>query len=170
MALTLSNIKARDVHASKQSFVVHSSNVGKRPAGKHLASIHVVPMHVTKANAIEVLLLKFPANHPHWPDMWHVPGYALEPSENPEDRQTIFERVFSSMIHGLAVTITPVKTEVVLHYTARGKEVGHVHYAEVLGVPHHGKFFDMRELPENIPEHHMAFIKRAANAYRILYS
>ncbi len=170
MSFVVSNIKARDVHASKQSFVVRPSLEGKRPIGKHLASIHVVPLHLTKNNAVEVLLTRFPSTHEHWPDMWHVPGYKINSSEDPEDLEAVFDRVFGGMVRGLAVTIPPVKTEVALHYTARGKEVGHVHYAEVFGMPSTGKFFDMRELPSDIPEHHLTLIKRAASAYRVLYS
>ncbi len=170
MSFVVSNIKARDVHASKQSFVVRESVVGKKPVGRHLASVHVVPLHLTKTNVVEVLLTRFPATHEHWPEMWHVPGYKINSSEDLEDLQTIFDRVFGGMVRGLAVTIGPVKTEVALHYTERGKELGHVHYAEAFGVPHTGKFFDMRELPSDIPEHHLTFIKRAATAYRALYS
>lgn len=170
MSLTVSNIKARDVHASKQSLVVREPSRLPKPAGKHLASVHVVPLHVTKGNAVEVLLTRFPSTHLHWPDMWHVPGYMIDGSEDPEDLQSIFDRVFGVLVRGLAVTIPPVKTEMALHYTVRGKEIGHVHYAEVLGVPSEGRFFDMRALPDAIPEHHVAFIKRAAAAYRSLYS
>lgn len=171
MSFAVNVIKAQDVHAGKQRSVARSVSEDRhKPAGRQLTSVHVVPLHITKSNAIEVLLMRFPSMHPHWPDMWHVPGYKVHASENPEDRQKVFERVFGGMVRGLAVTIPPVKTEVALHYTARGKEVGHVHYAEVLGMPSEGRFFDMRALPDDIPEHHMAFIKRAANAYRALYS
>ncbi len=171
MSLTVSNIKAQDVHAGRQRATNHTlEQRGQRPLGKHTASIHVVPLHVNRANIVEVLLTRFPSTHPHWPDMWHVPGYKLQHFEKVHSEQKIHERVFGSIIHGLVVTIPPVKTEVVLHYTEQGKEVGHVYYAEVLGVPHTGTFFDIRSLPEDMPEHYLVLLKRAASAYRTLYS
>lgn len=146
---------------------------GKLPLGIFLeiarltvtAIVEIVPLRTSKDGKIHVLLIEREADDPVWGGMLHTPGTVVRASDNPGSNDDAFSRILDGELKGAAVS-EPVFVESILHRVKRGMEQAQIYYAEVVGEPVVGQFYDVDSLPKNIVDSQLEFISHAVSAYR----
>jgi ADP-ribose pyrophosphatase YjhB (NUDIX family) len=122
--------------------------------------VEVVPLRLTAAGKVEVLLLQREANDPVWPGQWHVPGTVVRATDTPGSFDDALERVLSGELHNVLAS-RPVLVESIIHRQARGMEVSQVFWVEVQENSPVGAFHDIDNLPGTIVETQLDFIPDA---------
>lgn len=132
-------------------------------------TMETAPLRTNPEGGVEVLLTQRPADDPHWPSGWHIPGTVIRATDNEGNFQSGFERVLKDELHG---TVRPLGS---LHRVGikfwdvnRGRELDIVHYFETDAADEavmEGKFFDVNDLPETTLEHHKVMIPEIAAAF-----
>jgi len=139
------------------------------------ATVELVPLRTNEAGKTEVLLTRRPENDP-WALEWHVPGsilFASDKIEHPRDYSAAFDRLLGpnyELKSGVQVVGEPVEVATERRVTRRGPELSVLHYAQVIGEPVVGRFFDIESFPHNVPDpgvivHHADFIPRVVARY-----
>jgi len=72
-----------------------------------------------------------------------------------------FKKAFDRLTKGelgVKFKCPPVQIKSLFHLTPRGPEVALIFLCEIKGEPLNGKFFDIKELPKNLIDHHYRII------------
>lgn len=129
-----------------------------------LSTVEVVPLYEAENGETHVLLGQRPASDLWWPDLWHVPGSVLlptDPIEDLHDYETPVQRIIRQEF-GDAVSLTAPPR--VFDAQRRGGPRGHEQtvftWAKVIPVedatlPANTRFFNVEQLSEELPEEAM---------------
>ena len=130
-----------------------------------LSIIEFVPLRLNERGEPEVLLLSRGADDPIWPGILHTPGTVVRPTDNEGDMYLAFERILKDELKGTK-TSEPHYVGSNLHKSKRGMEQAQIYWVEVIGAPETGEFYAAHNLPTNIMESQVAFIKQAVQNYK----
>lgn len=130
-----------------------------------LSIIEFVPLRLNSRGEPEVLLLSRGDDDPIWPDALHTPGTVVRPTDTEGKIYLAFERILKDELKGTA-TSAPHYVGSNLHKSKRGMEQAQIYWVEVLGEPKIGQFYAADNLPANIMESQVAFIKHAVQNYK----
>ncbi|MGI9027314.1 MAG: NUDIX domain-containing protein, partial [Candidatus Saccharimonadales bacterium] len=119
--------------------------------------VEVVPLR-KNGDAVEVLLLKRPADDPHWPNQLHTPGTVLRPTDREHNYSDAFKRILNDEL-GITTPQEPTFVTTVFHRVNRGTELALVFYLEIPGETASGDFYDSDKLPSGVVETQLEFIK-----------
>lgn len=126
-----------------------------------LPIIEIIPLTKTDVGEVQVLLLERHRDKDLWAGMVHTPGTVIRAGDSEE---TAFERILRDELNGTK-TNKPVFVDNVIHKSKRGSEVARIFYVDVIGEPKTGKFYDVKELPDNLIPEQRKFIEMAAEKY-----
>ncbi|MDB5166507.1 MAG: hypothetical protein JWM37_579 [Candidatus Saccharibacteria bacterium] len=129
-----------------------------------LTTVEMVPLRMRNGR-VEVLLTRRPADDPNWPDMLHVPGTILRPSDEENNYHSAFDRIFQDELPGITVISRPQFLETRFHQVQRGRESALIHYVEVAGTTPEAEYYPVALLPPEIIDHQVSFIKSAADRF-----
>lgn len=133
------------------------------------AIIEIVPLRLSSAKAVEVLLLERPKDDPNWPGMLHTPGTVLRATDVSTGIEGAFYRIFSDEIGAGFVAPTHIKT--IFHEENRGVALANVYYVDLgEGQPKNGEWYSLDRLPSNLIDSQLGFIKLAANQFKLTKS
>ncbi|MBU4380853.1 hypothetical protein L6255_03710 [Candidatus Parcubacteria bacterium] len=118
-----------------------------------------------KQGKVEVFLAKRPPTDAYYPNMLHSPGTILRASDRPGSYQDAFERVQKNEL-GVNFVFPPEFVGSYYFHTSRGPENSLVFLCEVEKEPKTGKFYDVRNLPENLLPHHYIVIAKVLDYYK----
>jgi hypothetical protein len=128
-----------------------------------LSIIEFVPMRMNDGK-VEVLLLSREADDPLWPNELHVPGTVIRPTDTEGNIYKAFERILNDELKGTESS-SPHYVGSNLHPSKRGMEQAQIYWVEVTGEPTIGQFHVVDELPSNVIESQLNFIKLAAKSF-----
>ena len=128
-----------------------------------LSIIEFVPLRI-KGDKIEVLLLSRGGDDPIWPNELHVPGTVIRPTDNENKIYMAFNRIINEELKGTKLS-EPYFVGSILHKSKRGAEHAQVYWVEVKEEPKVGKFYPVDELPTNLIESQIKFIKQASKSF-----
>lgn len=126
--------------------------------------VEVVPMRRNRQGTVEVLLTRRDDSDPVWGGMLHTPGTVVRATDQSSGNQDAFDRILQGELSGVKAT-KPVFVENIFHPVKRGMEQAQVYYIEVLEDPPVGSFYDVTELPPNIVDSQVGFIKTAVHYF-----
>lgn len=129
-----------------------------------MAIIEFVPLRLNAAGNAEVLLLTRGADDPLWPNEVHTPGTVIRPTDTEAKEYLAFERIVKDELKGVK-TSAPYFVGSTLHASKRGMEKAQVFWVEVLEEPIVGNFYEVDNLPENMMESQISFVKQAAKSF-----
>jgi hypothetical protein len=130
-----------------------------------LSIIELVPLR-SNHGRIEVLLLERSPDDPIWPGKLHSPGTVVRPTDRSLPGEPV-KRIISDELNGTKLSNQQfVKS--LFYDTDRGKENASVFWAEVLGEPKAGKFYQLDNLPDNLITFQKDFIEAAAEKFGCL--
>ena len=112
----------------------------------------------------EVALLKRSTDDPNWPNMYHVPGAVITPTDVDAGLEGVVNRMCAEKLSANSIT----KPEFVMNdlcKVKRGVELAVVFVIEVEGEIAGGQFHDVNALPDNLIEGHDTFISQALKQY-----
>jgi len=113
---------------------------------------------------VQVLLLRRPGDDPLWPNQLHSAGSVVRAIDTGANFSDAIKRIVDGELEGTRIT-PPQFSEVFLNETKRGKECAQVYFAESTSEPEAGQFYDVDNLPHDVMESQVEFIKRAARIY-----
>ncbi len=129
-----------------------------------LSIIEFVPLR-TNNGVVEVLLLEREPDDDIWPGEVHTPGTVVRPTDSSGDIYKAFERIRQDELKGIKISNGHfVGTQ--LHSSRRGMEHAQIFWVEVYEDPIVGTFYPVNELPPNMMESQIDFIKLAVNSYQ----
>jgi len=134
-----------------------------------LSSIELLPIRTNTEGQPEVLLTQRPADDPYWPNMWHIAGTILRPTDQIGNFSSAFSRLFDEEFEGQLETIADpqyAKTEFL--DTGRGRVNDRVYFVEIANKDisfASGKFFSPDALPENLIDHYDKLIPSVLEVY-----
>lgn len=120
---------------------------------------------------LQVLLIERPTNDPCWPGKLHVPGTVIREDDrvgNPIGAGDPMQRLIRGEL-GAQLKAAPVYIgDFPVPSSDRGAEISRVFWAEMVGEPPRGRFFDIAELPyiESLIQEEIPWIIGAIEAYR----
>jgi hypothetical protein len=129
-----------------------------------LSIIEFVPLRMNKNGEAEVLLLTRDADDPLWPNELHVPGTVIRPTDTEGKIYKAFERILQDELQGTG-TSQPHYVGSNLHKSKRGMEQAQIYWVEVTDEPKIGEFYPVSQLPDNVMESQLNFIKLAAKSF-----
>jgi len=129
-----------------------------------LPILEVVPVRLGQDGRPQVLLTERDASDPIWGGMLHTPGTVLRPSDVEGSNTGAFGRILKDELNGLEVG-EPVRVESIFHKVKRGTEQAEVYYVEVYGELQNGQFYDADNLPANVVDTQLDFIRNAVASY-----
>lgn len=128
-----------------------------------LPIVEFVPLRLNSQNEVEVLLLERSEDDDIWPGSVHVPGTVLRASDKKIEQA--FQRITANELAHTAVS-PPHFVGNVLHDSKRGSEQAQVYWVEVSGREKVGKFYEAKNLPDNLIDSQRAFILRAVDSFQ----
>ncbi len=131
-----------------------------------LPIVEFVPLRKNN-DTIEVLLIKRASNDPLWPNALHTPGTvirATDLSHNKDSNWPAFNRILHDELLDTVVS-SPHFVGSLLNKSKRGLEQSQLYWVEVLGKPIIGKFYSLNDLPVDIMQSQLKFIKEAARHF-----
>ncbi|MDB4978422.1 MAG: hypothetical protein JWM56_608 [Candidatus Peribacteria bacterium] len=121
------------------------------------------------AGWVEVLLLQRPADDPHWPGQWHIPGTILRNSDAPEvlNAEGSYRPALLRIQTGeLKVRVTnPRPVGSYFHRAERGVVNSLLFIGKADDNGEEGSYFPVDELPDDIIGCHRPMIELAVEAY-----
>lgn len=129
-----------------------------------LSIIEFVPLRLNKDGAVEVLLLSRGEDDPIWPTALHTPGTVIRPTDTEGKMYRAFERITLEELAGTKVS-NPHFVGSQLQKSERGTEQAQIFWVEVLGEPSVGQFYAVENLPDNLIQAQLKFIKLAATSF-----
>lgn len=126
--------------------------------------LEIVCLRRDDKGKIEVALLKRSADDPNWPNMYHVPGAVITPTDIDAGLDGVVDRVCTEKLSVNSVN----KPKFVMNdlcKVKRGVELAVVFAIEVDGEIAGGQFHDASTLPGNLIEGHDTFISQALKQY-----
>jgi len=134
-----------------------------------LSSIELLPIRTNSKGESEILLTKRPADDPYWPNMWHIAGTILRPTDQIGNFSSAFSRLFGDEFEGqLEVIGIPQYACTEFLDTGRGRVNDRVYFVEItskeISFPS-GKFFSPNELPEDLIDHYDELIPKVYETY-----
>lgn len=129
------------------------------------STLELVPLRL-RGDVVEVLLVKRPPDDPHWAGLPHTPGTVLRATDPPDGLATALQRLLGKELPGLTLASEPVFLKHLFHQVRRGVENTLVFFAEVDGEPTEGEFCPVGQLPPDLVDTQVDFIKEAAAAYQ----
>lgn len=127
--------------------------------------LEVVCFRQNSMGKMEVALLKRPENDPNWPNMHHVPGAVITPTDINIGLEGVVGRVCTEKL-SISNANKPIFVMNELCKVSRGVELAVVFAIEVEGEITGGQFHDVDALPDNLIEGHDLFISRALDLYK----
>lgn len=125
--------------------------------------IEVVPVRKNQGKT-EILLLPRDADDHLWPGEVHTPGRVIRATDDPEYVQAGVSAIIADELGG--AQLGPVQfVQTVFHASRRGAEFAQIYWAEVIGSPSVGEFFDAQELPHNLIQSQQEFITLAVASF-----
>ncbi len=122
--------------------------------------LEIVCFRKGNLGTIEVALLKRPANDPNWPNMYHVPGAVITPTDVHVGLEGVIDRICTEKL-SIDKVNKPKFIMNDLCKVKRGVELAVVFAIEVEGEIAGGKFHDVDALPDDLIEGHDTFISQA---------
>lgn len=116
-----------------------------------------------KGTATEVLLTRRSPDDITWPNMYHVPGTVLRPTDN--SFEDAMSRLYVDELAGFELS-SPQFVGAHFNHYARGTGVGFEYYASVMNEPTNGTFFNVTDLPDDLIVEQRAILQRALNVYQ----
>lgn len=117
----------------------------------------------------ELLLTQRPADDPHWPNGWHLPGGILLATDEEGSFASIFTRTLEKELHGeVRLLSSPRFGTGRFQETNRGREMTHIYFAEAEYSQQpltEGKFFAVEALPEGLLQHYWHTIPPVIDAF-----
>lgn len=147
------------------------------------STVEIVPL-VIRGYTVEVLLAKRSHDDAWWPDMWHLPGTVLLPTDGTSgvhDYDTPVERLIKEEFGSTIIKVGSVNVfDVQRRQTPRGSEqtvfawVLVEHSGDVSRV-HESRLFDVETIDEqlvgqNVIEGHLDTVRKAISSYRATLS
>ena len=127
--------------------------------------VEVVPLRLGSGGKVEVLLTQREGNDPTWAGLLHTPGTVVRASDEEGGYKDAFKRIFEGELAGTTIIGEPVLVGGVLHKVKRGMEASQIYWAEVSGESRQGIFYPVDQLPENIIDAQVEFVRNAAKHY-----
>jgi hypothetical protein len=128
--------------------------------------IEVVPLR-KKDDQIVTLLLQRDKDDPVWPNMMHTPGTVVRASDESNTFKDAFSRILKDELCKIDLVSEPQFVDYEFHQVKRGKEMALVFYVEYRGKIKCGREVIVNQLPKNIVDTQLDFIKKAVNKFRI---
>jgi len=127
--------------------------------------LEIVCLRRNSRGGIEVALLKRSANDPNWPDMYHVPGAVVTPTDIHAGLEGVVNRVCTEKLSIESVN----KPKFIMNdlcRVKRGVELAVVFAVEVEDEFAVAQFYDVNALPDNLIEGHDIFISQTVKLYK----
>jgi hypothetical protein len=125
--------------------------------------VEVVPLR-NRSGSMEILLLKRDADDQLFAGQLHTPGTVVRPHDSTGSFEDALNRVLNDELKGVETT-RPEFVKNVFHNSGRGMEASQVFWAEVLGEPEVGQFYEVDNLPEQLMQSQLDFIPLAVEHY-----
>lgn len=126
-------------------------------------AIELVPLRVSAAGRIEVLLLKRKTNDPVWPSMFHMPGTVIRPTD--DTLEQAMSRVIRDELGGMTVAFK-VPLGIHLNRNQRGNGLQIEYVIKLDGVPQSGTYYDLDSLPPKFITEQIDSLIRGVTKYR----
>lgn len=126
--------------------------------------LEIVCFRRDNTGKIEVALLKRPADDPNWPNMYHVPGGVITPTDSDTGLEGVVDRICTEKLSVKGVG-RPKFIMNDLCKVKRGVELAVVFAIKVEGEVAGAQFYDINILPNNLIEGHNTFISQAMKLY-----
>jgi hypothetical protein len=127
--------------------------------------VEIVPLF-KEGDKIYVLLTRRSEDDPNWPNKLHTPGTVVRATDEEGNYESAFSRILQDELRGIAIIGKPVFVEPMLHKVNRGMEDAKIFYVELAEKPNLGEFHNSEDLPEDIVDTQVAFIKLAVDKFR----
>lgn len=129
-------------------------------------TVEMVPLrHNLDNGKDEVLLVRRESDDPIWPNMLHIPGTVLRSTDRQGDYSDAFKRIFDGELGGVKTDGEPVFIRNAFQQVKRGRELALVHYVELSEQPPNGQFYATDELPEDLVDHQLTYIREASELF-----
>jgi hypothetical protein len=131
-----------------------------------LPIVEVIPLRLIEEST-EVLLIERSADDPLWPNALHTPGTVIRATDvhkKEQEHWEAFRRIAEDELKGTSVG-PPQYLGTQLHASKRGVEQAQLYWVEVLGLPTTGRFFDTKQLPDQLIPSQLDFIRLAAQDF-----
>ena len=125
-------------------------------------TIEFVPFQRVEGR-LQVLLLPRADDDKYWPEMVHIPGCVIRPTDTRDDT---FARIVHDELQGVSLGELVFVT-IQTRKTARGNEHAEVYYVEVLDEPAVGEFYDVDSLPESLIGVYHDLVAEAAKVFAV---
>lgn len=128
-----------------------------------LPVIELVPLR-NGERGVEVLLIERPADDPFFAGQVHNPGTIVRAKD--QTIENVIERLVTHELPGTAFAgeLTYVATQ--LHTSKRGNEWATIYYAELADSAGHGNWYPADNLPANLIESQVDFIRQAIDKFK----
>lgn len=127
--------------------------------------IEVVPLR-TKLGKVEILLIDRDEDDQLFSKKLHTPGTVVRPHDSTGSFEDALDRILVEELNGTETT-RPKFVKNIFHNSGRGMEASQIYWAEVLGEPKAGQFYDADNLPERLMRSQLDFIPLAVEHYRL---
>jgi hypothetical protein len=127
--------------------------------------LEVVCFKQNDIGKMEVALLKRSADDPNWPNMYHVPGAVIIPTDIDTGLEGVVNRICTEKL-SISSASRPTFVMNGLCKVSRGVELAVVFAIEVEGEITGGQFHNVDTLPDSLVEGHDLFISKASELYR----
>lgn len=127
------------------------------------AVVEVIPVRM-EGGKVQVLLTRREATDQVWPNKLHVPGTVLRATDGKGDFRDAFNRIFKEEL-GCKEEVLPVFTGNRFVEGDRGSELGVMYYTEINGKTSDGQWYDVDNLPGDLIEYQIVFIKKAVKCF-----
>jgi hypothetical protein len=115
--------------------------------------VEIVPLF-KEGDKIYVLLTRRSEDDPNWPNKLHTPGTVVRATDEEGNYESAFSRILQDELRGIAIIGKP------------GMEDAKIFYVELAEKPNLGEFHNSEDLPEDIVDTQVAFIKLAVDKFR----
>ena len=113
--------------------------------------VEIIPLRENKkTGSIEILLTKREKNDIFWPDLFHIPGVVLLPTDRIGNLKDAFSRILHGELKGAKSVLEPVFIKYLFRKSKRGTELCLLHWVELVSKGQVGRWFDIDKLPCNI--------------------
>lgn len=128
--------------------------------------VEIVPFYNNNDN-IQVLLQEREKEDPVWGGKLHTAGTVLRANDEAGSFKSAFDRILNKELAGVVIKGEPTFVKPVFHQVARGRELALIFYVELATneVSHLGKLYNIENLPAEIVDTQIQFIRDAAKQF-----
>lgn len=111
-------------------------------------------------------MLQRPKNDLWWPNLWHVPGSVLLPTDTPGTYNNALGRIVGGELGSIDLKMGPTHFRDDFRHEKRGPMNAIQHWSILKNVPVVGRLFPTNQLPEKMVPEHIDTVALAEEAYR----